>query len=350
MKSPNGYGAVTRLKGNRRHPFVVRKTVGWDGDKRVIKAVGYYATREEAMLALVEYNKSPYDIDARKITMSELYERWLSRESGAGRLAPTTVRCYRSAYNKWCVPLHGMVYRDIRAHMMQDCIDRSPVGGIVRGLFTSLDRYAAELDVIDKGCSRSTYAAAPEQAKIKTIFADIEVARLWENIKMPWVDTILILLYSGWRVSELLGLRIADIDVANRTMRGGIKTKAGKGRLVPIHSAILDIVLRRSKIGTSYLVELKRGKKSEYQAYRRKFMGVMGALEMSHTVHETRHTFRSWLGRTSASVPLINKIMGHTCGDVGLAVYTHTVIEELRGAVEMIKCERRPKLVAVSSA
>ena len=30
MKNPNGYGSVTKLSGNRRKPFWVRKTVGWN--------------------------------------------------------------------------------------------------------------------------------------------------------------------------------------------------------------------------------------------------------------------------------------------------------------------------------
>jgi len=30
MRLPNGYGSVAKLSGNRRNPYVVRKTTGFD--------------------------------------------------------------------------------------------------------------------------------------------------------------------------------------------------------------------------------------------------------------------------------------------------------------------------------
>lgn len=81
MKNPNGYGSVVKLSGNRRNPFCARKTVGWnEKGQPIYKPVGYYKTRQEAMIALAEYNRNPYDIDLSKITMKELYERWSERD------------------------------------------------------------------------------------------------------------------------------------------------------------------------------------------------------------------------------------------------------------------------------
>ena len=56
---------------------------------------------------------------------------------------------------------------------------------------------------------------------------------------------MLIFVYSGWRISELLGLKTADIGLQARTMKGGTKTKTGKNRLVPMHSLIRSMVERR---------------------------------------------------------------------------------------------------------
>ena len=60
MKNPNGYGTVAKLSGNRRRPYMVRKTNGFDKNgKQTYIIIGYYATREEGMIALAEYNKNP---------------------------------------------------------------------------------------------------------------------------------------------------------------------------------------------------------------------------------------------------------------------------------------------------
>ena len=65
MRLPNGYGTVYKLSGNRRKPFMVRKTIGWsDEGKQLYKTIGYYETRKLALAALADYNANPYDIDA----------------------------------------------------------------------------------------------------------------------------------------------------------------------------------------------------------------------------------------------------------------------------------------------
>ena len=43
------------------------------------------------------------------------------------------------------------------------------------------------------------------------------------------------------RVGELLTIKNQDIDLENRTIRGGIKTEAGKDRIIPINMKITPI-------------------------------------------------------------------------------------------------------------
>lgn len=51
MKLANGVGTVYKLSGNRRNPYIVRKTVGWDIDTETGKrkqqyiTIGYAPTR-----------------------------------------------------------------------------------------------------------------------------------------------------------------------------------------------------------------------------------------------------------------------------------------------------------------
>lgn len=67
------------------------------------------------------------------------------------------------------------------------------------------------------------------------------MALLWANVgKYPDIDLILIQCYSGWRPRELCYLRLEDIDLNARTFTGGLKTDAGKNRVVPIHPRIFD--------------------------------------------------------------------------------------------------------------
>ena len=54
MKLPNNYGSVSKLSGNRRRPYMVRKSL--DGNQLVI---GYFETKEKALQALADYNRQP---------------------------------------------------------------------------------------------------------------------------------------------------------------------------------------------------------------------------------------------------------------------------------------------------
>lgn len=111
MKLPNGYGSVKILSGKRRRPWIVTKTIGWEIDESTGKAkqkkniIGYYATRQEGLQALADYNNNPYDIDAAKITFSEVYEKW--SEQKFKEISDSNIKGYRAAY-KLCSSLCDM--------------------------------------------------------------------------------------------------------------------------------------------------------------------------------------------------------------------------------------------------
>ena len=78
MKNANGMGSVYKQPGKRRKPWVVRKTVRWEIDektgrsKQIYKNIGYYATKQDALAALINYNQNPYDVDSHKLTFSDV--------------------------------------------------------------------------------------------------------------------------------------------------------------------------------------------------------------------------------------------------------------------------------------
>lgn len=331
MKNPNRYGSVTRLSGNRRKPWVVRE--GKSGQQ---KPIGYTATREDGLILLAKFNDTPWDIEADKITLDELYKLWLDKR--ACKLGEANRASLKSAYNH-CAKLGGLKYNQIKSYQMQDCIDGCGKGystqGAIKNLWGHLDRFAMELDIIQKQCS-DLLTSAPIPETTKQIFTDDEVQRLWDNQTLEWADSVLFFLYTGFRISEMIGLKTANIDLNAGTMIGGVKTAAGKNRLVPIHSKIQTIVQRRFEQSKSgYLFEYN-GKKLNESQYRDVWNELMNTLNMDHTPHECRHTFRSRLDSAGANKVCIDRLMGHKSKGTGERVYTHKNIEELRLNIELI--------------
>ena len=75
MRNPNGFGSVINLGKNRRKPFAVRITAGYNAKngKQIFKYLGYFKTKSEAMKCLSEYNLNPYDADFKKISFEEVF-------------------------------------------------------------------------------------------------------------------------------------------------------------------------------------------------------------------------------------------------------------------------------------
>ncbi len=333
MKNPNGYGSVVKLSGKRRKPFAVRKTIGFDEKGYPIYLpIGYTETREQGNILLAEYNKTPWNIDQQNITLSDLFK--LYQDKRFNKLGSSTKTSLKTAYNH-CIKYHNTKYRCIKSFHMQDCIDECGCGyatqNNIKNLFSHLDKFALELDIINKSYAQLTKTDNVVVTHHKQPFTDDEIKILWDNISTPYVDSILILMYSGFRISEILQLKTENIDFEIGTFKGGIKTEAGKNRIVPIHSKIMDLVKNRYDENSTLLF-----KGMNYSQYRKIWLEIMELLKMNHTIHETRHTFRSKLDSAGANKTAIDLMLGHKSKDIGERVYTHKTINELKYAIELL--------------
>jgi len=333
MKLPNRYGTVVKLSGNRRRPYAVKE--GKTGQQKII---GYAETKEEALKMLADYNHSPWNINVRNITFSELYTLWLEKKSA--ELTINTLRTFTNAYKNHCRLLYDMPYNEIRSYHMKDCMDNCNLSASsknkIKGLFHHLDMFAMELDIINKPYS-DLLKSEEEVSKEKIPFTHKEIALLWEHKDDFGVDTILFLMYTGYRISEMLDMKIENVDLDKGVMYGGNKTAAGKNKIVPIHSKIRYIVEKHFHESQSgYLFE-KDGEKMYTTRYRYFFWDpVMKELEMEHTPHDCRHTLRSNLDTVNANKASIDRIMGHASQSIGERVYTHKTIEQLKETIELL--------------
>lgn len=352
MRTPNGYGSVYKLPGKRRKPYVAVKTCKWEIDeetckaKQVRKYIGYYETKKEALAALANYNENPYDLDACNITFAEVYEKW--SEEHFEKIVPSAQRTWKSAYS-YCKPLYSMRMKDIRVEHLEGAIRSADVGdntkSRMKSLFNLMYKYALKHEIVDKD-----YAALCDSIKkpkpriIRVPFSEEEIKLLWENVEFPFVDMLLIGIYSGWRPQELAVLKVADVSLEEMTYRGGLKTDAGRNRIVPIHPAVVELVKRNYEkaigMNSDYLFndpDGQQGTHLTYDKYRGRFKKIMKRLNMEHKPHDTRHTFITRAKEAGVNEYILKLIVGHEINDVTEKVYTHRTIEDLRTEIEKIK-------------
>lgn len=337
VRLPNGYGSIKHLSGNRRNPYAAyppTKEFTLDGIPVAVPAIGYFPSYNKAYEALAEYHRKGIPVAVARMTFAEVYELFWKTEIEGRGASKSKEAGYRSAYKK-CGRLHGMEFAAIRKPDLQGVFDdcqsfSASTTANIRKLFNQMYKVAIENDIVSRNYAQNVVAGGVPVEK-GVPFTEDELRVLWENRGDSAVQPALIMVYTGYRIGEL---EVATAHLGEWYFEGGLKTESGKGRVVPIHPAIRDIV-------ASFDWDAYRA-----QAYRsRLFLPAMERLGMAkaasgerHTPHDCRHTF-SWLADHYKMNSLAkHMIMGHSLGrDVEDAVYGHRTLEELR--VEMEKIE-----------
>lgn len=338
MRKPNGYGGVSKLKGNRRKAFVARITVGYrDTGSQIYKVLGYFATQEEALSALVKYNETRYDIDQRQLTFAELYNEW--SEKHFKKVGETTVNGYKTAYKRF-ESIHNIRFADLRTNTLQKVIDdcdKYSIRKSMRVLLNVLYEYADKNDIVTKKYNQYIEIGKPEIKHEKIPFSEEEIQKLKDNDNIDGVDTVLMLIHTGMRINELLKLKTENIHLDERYWIGGSKTDAGKDRIIPLHKSIIPYIKDRYNPKNKYLLSDNNGNPIPYYKYKNEvWKPIMKQLGMQHTIHETRYTLATKLDKVEDNKLTIKRLLGHATQDI-TARYTKTSIEQLIDCIDKVK-------------
>lgn len=159
---------------------------------------------------------------------------------------------------------------------------------------------------------------------------------------------ILEILYgSGVRVSELVNIKIKDIDFSNKTIL--IFGKGSKERMVSFGEPALDSIKqyindgrKQYEIESEYLIVGK----NEEQLTTRRIEQIIGELinktsiKMNITPHMFRHTFATHLLDNGSDLIAVQELLGHE-SLASTEIYTHISNEHLRDVY--LKCHPRNK-------
>lgn len=352
MKLPNGYGSVYKLPGNRRKPWAVRITLSCQKDSYgkahcKYKYLGYYATQTEALLSLAQFHAAPVNIpyNFSDITFSDIFEKWSVEHYP--KISPSNIRGYNASY-VLCKSLHSMRFCDIRKIHLQKVIDTCgknyPTLKKLKILFTVLFKYAMENDICTKDYSQYTdiqqYKSKNPRSFKRQPFKQTEIAILWQLLgKSSYVSVVLMLIYSGCRISELLDLKKEDINMGDHYFRVTVsKTEAGI-RNVPIAAKIYPLFeFWMKKNNCPYLLSTPEGKHLTYPNYYTNYWKtLMEQIGLSyHRPHDTRHTCISLLTAVGVDDKIIKRIVGHAGQSITDTVYTHFEITQLLDAIDKI--------------
>ena len=375
---PNAFGSIRYLGKGRKNPYAVHPPCTEFNDNGYVrpKALCYVDDWYVGFAVLMSYHAGTYEVGIEedlkrqrersvvpdlddfcsKIltdfqrhahieeekkesgkTFSEVYEEfyeWKFGEHAAKQLSESSQYSIRAAY-KHCSLLYDKNMQEITIDDLQGCVNKCKLkeGSLesIKSLFVQLFKYATPRKYCDAQIGQ--YVVIPSSAEKDEhgiLFSDDDLKKIWKHrYDNDVAEMLTIMCYSGLRIKEY---KVASVDLAQWCFIGGLKTEYGKNRVVPIHSAIQDLVKRRiNRCGEILNISP--------QAFRTKMYKTLPEIGISvkYTPHDCRHTFSALCEKYNVSENDRKRMLGHSfCGDVTNAVYGHRTLDDLRNEIKKI--------------
>lgn len=344
---PNGFGTIRKLSGHRRKPYACYPPVTDykdNGTPVQNPAIGYFETWQKAYDALAFYNKNPYDLSNVTLTFAEVYEKYYQDkyENNKKRVySDASKYSTQSAFLNFSA-IHNKSFKDLRTNDYQSIIDNSPLKHssleLMQLLIKQMYKFALKVDLVEKDYGQFVKINIPDDDEKGVPFTESEIQNIWDNAADNTAQILLVLIYTGMRISEY---KKANIDVEKGVIVTGVKTEAGKNRTIPIHDGIKEIVTNLNN------------KDFVLHVFRKDLSDLLDRIGIStastgekHTPHDCRHTF-SWLcDKYNVDKLAKHMIMGHSLkglSDIEMSVYGHRTDEELKQEIMKIEVKKGAK-------
>ena len=238
--------------------------------------------------------------------------------------------------------LKQLSHADIQAFLDRVTIESGPIYSNRCHSHLRVVLGRAEADgLIPKNPAGKGIIRNPEEARERYL-TNAEMKRLSEALRArrgkASFDAIALLILTGARKSEVLGMRWQEVDLGNGNWDiPSAKTKQKRRLRVHLSSGSIDILkLRRSQIPKAEFVFPSGGRSGHLTEVRKTFRALLEECGIEDCrLHDLRHSFASLLVSKGASLEVIGALLGHTQAHTTKR-YAHLYDEALREAAQSV--------------
>lgn len=170
-----------------------------------------------------------------------------------------------------------------------------------------------------------------EEKHIDTLLNHIDFGNSWEDKTQK---IVLLLLYNtGIRLSELINLKISQIDDSYKQIK--VLGKGNKERIIPIGATLLsdlqNYIAERPFSDIENLLINQNGKALNPRyvyGFVKKYLGLVTTVKKK-SPHVLRHSFATHLMNNGAELNAVKELLGHS-SLAATQIYTHNTIEKLK--------------------
>ena len=298
---------------------------------------------------LVEIKNNPY-FRCGKMMGSMVIKQFLDYIQFEKHYSAHTILAYRNDLMQFCMYLgadadtfdpKSVTEQDVREWLIKLLQTETPqtVNRKISSL-KALWRFCMKMGILEKDILRKIISPKKKRP-IPVFYKDSEMAEAlsqsladgFEEIR----DHLIIRMFyeTGIRRSELVGLKDADVDLADCTLH--VLGKRNKQRIIPFGNGLADeireyLAAREKEFGarTGSLFVLKNGKPLYpdfvYSMVRKRMSAVSTLRKQSP--HVLRHTFATTMLNHGADIDAVKELLGHA-NLAATQIYTHATFDEI---------------------
>ncbi|MFC2125145.1 tyrosine-type recombinase/integrase [Bacteroidota bacterium] len=278
-------------------------------------------------------NQSKFSIhlnEAIKVKLNQ-FKIWLEQR----RYSPRTVETYTNLMKGFLIyfkekPIENICLEDIEAFNKYFIIGNNYSIAYQRQMVSSLKLFFQQ---VEKRSLQIDQLQHPRKEwKLPIVFSKGEIRAILGSIRNIKHKTAIAILYgAGLRISELLNLKLSDIDSDRKVLhiRSG---KGRKDRMVSISDMML-IMLReyyRAYRSKEYLFEGLAGEKYSANSCRAVLKRAMAktGIRKKASLHTLRHSYATHLLESGTDIRFIKELLGHKSMKT-TEIYTHVSRNQL---------------------
>lgn len=353
-EKPNRAGGIYEVKVTVGHNFdgtPIRKSFYSKVSKEAAKAKAEQykvdqKVSEQTGKQFVSNDKSRFDTWARK---------WLETYKHGAVKEHTYNFTYRVNVEKYLIPyfkhakLTDIKQIDIQGYFNSADLSKSTLDKqkmILKAIFDA----AIDNDLCYKNPVKNIVYGKVKEKRERHVYTKEESDALIEYALNHSYYDIVVMLKTGVRRSELLGLQWDDVNFTEKTIHvqravtyqdgklsiGSPKTRSSD-RIIPISDSLCEAIQMIPNSGKFIFGSDKprspRAYASTYHRHMTKAAKDIGIPCLSP--HELRHTYGTLLRESGVDIYTIQKVMGHSDISITAAIYVHNDIEVLRRELKL---------------
>lgn len=314
-------------------------------------------------------------LEEKQVQLQNLFDAYISECEYTKQLRPYTVIGYKDAFNNF-LGLMPEVRKvdDLHQHILsvffqrlskrerkvgKDIVKVGVKASTIRAYYNRLIiffRWLETRGLIEKNSLTSNIVKPPMPKYTDSrALSDEEVSQIIAAITLNTIEDsfaylrdltmVSLFLYTGIRKSELLALKIQDVDFKERTLFVDGKTSKSKiSRVIPLNAILfaqLKVYLQERRSQRSkcdaLIVTVKHDTQLSQHGLKHWVDRYVKLSGVKFHVHRFRHTFACSLAKSNADIITIMKVMGHSSLEMTMRYLRSIKPENARSYIDKIR-------------